>query len=62
VRDGDDEPTLREGGVLYRFAVIVDCGKCFPRGAATTLHFHPELRALCERVLGCGFVEAANFY
>ena len=47
------------GGATYRFAVVIDCGKCF--GAAQP-RFHPELKALVERILCIECYEVAGGY
>jgi hypothetical protein len=43
------------GGAAYRFALVVDCGKCFVEDA--TLAFAPELVALVENEFGRAFYE-----
>jgi hypothetical protein len=53
------EPFSIPGGVTYRFAVVVDCGKCFGDGIAS---FKPDLRELIEKVLGTGTYEAPDVY
>ena len=55
------ETTLDEGGVVHRFAIHVDCGKCIPREPPERA-FHPDLKALCESVLGVPMVEAGYVY
>ena len=61
VRDGRTGKTAeRPGGATYRFAVSVDCGKCFPRsGAAVAMN--RDLVAIVERTLGRSFYEVGTF-
>ena len=62
MRDGfTNAKTTIDGGILYRFGIVVDCGKCFPR-ARPSPWFRPELVRVCEHILGCAFVEAGVFY
>ena len=46
------------GGAAYRFALKVDCGKCFVDGAV----FAPELVALVEKEFGREFYEVGTKY
>lgn len=48
------ERRLVAGGALYRFALVVDCGKTFPESGAPC-SLHPELLGLLESVIGCRF-------
>ncbi|NUO47795.1 MAG: hypothetical protein HOV80_02945 [Polyangiaceae bacterium] len=59
LEDGWDKHVtkLRKGGVLHRFAIHVECGKCFPHSPPSPT-FHPELKRLCEDILRCSMVEA----
>ncbi len=47
------------GGVTYRFAVVVDCGKCFGN---RSMKFATELKALVESVLGVATYEVDDAY
>jgi hypothetical protein len=48
-----------QGGVTYRFALVIDCGKFFSR----KMHrFHHRLKALIERTLGIKTYEVQDFY
>jgi hypothetical protein len=48
------------GGAAYRFALKVDCGKCFVEDAA--LAFAPELVALLEEEFGREFLQIGAAY
>ena len=48
------------GGATFRFALVVDCGKCWPDDGA--FHVHPELRRLCEAHFGRPFDEIPSVY
>jgi hypothetical protein len=48
------------GGAAYRFALKVDCGKCFV--ADPTLAFAPDLVALVEAAFGRDFYEVGSKY
>jgi hypothetical protein len=54
-------PSEVAGGATFRFALVVDCGKCWPE-AEGGFHIHPDLRALCETHFGQPFYEIANVY
>jgi len=56
--DGSSE-SIR-GGAAYRFALKVDCGKCFVEDAS--LAFAPELVALLEEEFGREFVQIGAAY
>jgi hypothetical protein len=56
--DGSTE-SIR-GGAAYRFALKVDCGKCFVEDAA--LAFAPELVALLEEEFGREFLQIGAVY
>jgi hypothetical protein len=60
VRDGwtgDESDAV--GGVTYRFAIIVDCGKCWPESEATVT---PEFLAIVEKALGITTRVFRDFY
>jgi hypothetical protein len=48
------------GGATFRFAVVVDCGKCWPEGGE--FHVHPDLRRLTEAHFGRPFYEIVQVY
>jgi len=48
------------GGAAYRFALKVDCGKCFVEDAG--LAFDPELVALLEEEFGREFLQIGAVY
>ena len=56
--DGSTEEV--RGGAAYRFALKVDCGKCFARDAM--LAFAPELVALVEDEFGREMREVGSLY
>ncbi len=64
VRDGwTNELSKIKGGTTYRFAVVIDCGKCFPRDQRFwPLKIKPELNKLCQKVFNCSFYEVGDFY
>ena len=47
------------GGAVFRFAVEIDCGKCFPDSSVA---FSPEFRTICSDVLKCDFIEMENVH
>jgi hypothetical protein len=60
VRDGrTGEPNSVPGGACYRFAIVVDCGKCIP---GPNVKVAPRLRNLCQDKLGYSFYEIGDFY
>lgn len=59
-RDGWTGDGMRvQGGATYRFALVIDCGKCFGRRRH---RFHPQLKLLVERILGIETYEVQEFY
>jgi len=56
--DGTKTPT--RGGAAYRFALKIDCGKCFVADAG--LAFAPELVSLVEDEFGREFFEVGALY
>jgi hypothetical protein len=60
VRDGwTGDESEAAGGVTYRFAIIVDCGKCWPESEATVT---PEFLAIVEKALGITTRVFRDFY
>lgn len=51
-----------QGGAAYRFAIVIDCGKCFPRPFEPPLVVSPRLLDLCQRVLKTDFYQVGDFY
>jgi hypothetical protein len=49
-----------DGGATFRFALVVDCGKCWPRPA--DFGVHPDLKALCEASFGQPFYDVLDVY
>lgn len=47
------------GGTVFRFAVVMDCGKCRPEA---DVEFCAEFRGVCRDVLGCEFIEIGEMY
>jgi hypothetical protein len=60
VRDGrtGDEDVIM-GGACYRFAIVVDCGKCIPE---KNLKITPTLKTLCNTTFDCSFYEIGDYY
>jgi hypothetical protein len=56
-----NEPSSVPGGATFRFALVVDCGKCWPDDAGG-FHVHPELRRLCEAHFRRPFYEIVNVH
>jgi hypothetical protein len=56
----DGTTSTVRGGAAYRFALKVDCGKCFVEDAA--LAFAPELVALLEEEFGREFLQIGAVY
>jgi hypothetical protein len=60
VRDGrTGHEDIVKGGACYRFAIVVDFGKCIP---ADKVKIAPALKRLCETTLDCGFNEIGDYY
>ena len=53
-----DEQTL-PGGLTYRFAVVIDCGKCFGEAG---MSFAADLKHLVESTLGVATYEVEDVY
>jgi hypothetical protein len=51
------ESGLIPGGACYRFAIVIDCGKCLPDREQGNIVFDRELVRLCGRELGCSFYQ-----
>jgi hypothetical protein len=53
------------GGVTYRFAIVIDCGKCWHSDQSGGVERDPkasaEFVALCERALGCDLYQVGVF-
>lgn len=59
-RDGwTGQPFSILGGTAYRFALVVDCGKCF---GTRPLQLNSDLRRLIESTLGTNIYEVPDFY
>lgn len=59
-RDGwTGEEIETRGGTTYRFALVVDCGKCF---GSRPPRIHDELKRLVEETLDCQFYEVSEPY
>jgi hypothetical protein len=59
-RDGWTGTAIRvPGGMTYRFAVVIDCGKFFGR---RPLRFSPRLKSIIERTLDVETYEVPEFY
>jgi hypothetical protein len=54
------EPTEVRGGATFRFAFVIDCGKCWPDEPG--LGIEPELRRLCEAHFAQPFYEVIEVY
>ncbi len=60
VRDGrTGHEDMVNGGACYRFAIVVDCGKCIP---ANEVKIAPALKTLCKTTLGGDFYELGDYY
>jgi hypothetical protein len=63
VRDGwTGDKSLVKGGAIYRFAIVVDCGKCIPERRRVPIKANPRFVDLCQRVMGCAFYEIGDIY
>jgi hypothetical protein len=63
VRDGwTGDKSLVRGGTIYRFAVVIDCGKCIPERKCIPIKANPRLVDLCQRVTGHRFYEIGDIY
>jgi hypothetical protein len=63
VRDGwTGERSVVTGGAIYRFSVVIDCGKCIPERKHAPIRANPELVALCRKAFGHEFYEIGDIY
>ena len=63
VRDGwNGSKSIVRGGAIYRFAVVIDCGKCIPPRKSRLIRANPNLLSLCEHQLGTAFYEVGDVY
>ena len=63
VRDAwTGKKSLVIGGAMYRFAVVIDCGKCIPERGPSAIKANPLFLKLCERVMGHEFYEVGDIY
>ena len=62
-RDGftGNESAIK-GGAAYRFALVIDCGKCIPHPKKPPLKANPRLIELCQTVLRIEFYQVGDFY
>jgi hypothetical protein len=61
VRDGwTADKSFVEGGTIYRFAVVIDCGKCIPERRHVPIRANPSLVDLCQRAVGHRFYEVGD--
>jgi hypothetical protein len=56
-----NEESKVRGGATFRFAVVVDCGKCWPAGESG-FGANDELRKLCESHFNRSFYEVLDVY
>jgi hypothetical protein len=50
------------GGLTYRFAIAIDCGKSWPQESEQTPTLTPEFKRTCEGALGIPMYEVSYFY
>lgn len=63
IRDGwTNESSTITGGATYRFAVVVDCGKCLPPRDNGPIKVSLDLMALCRLVFETDFYEVGEIY
>jgi hypothetical protein len=55
-----NSPRLVPGGAAFRFALVIDCGKCWPQSSDFAVH--PELKTLCETCFAAPFYELLEVY
>jgi hypothetical protein len=70
-RPQDKETTIRDGitgaespimgGLTYRFAVVIDCGKSWPQDSDSMPRITAEFRRTCEAALGLRMYEVSYF-
>jgi hypothetical protein len=56
------EPLELMGGAAYRFAIVVDCGKCWDHGASQLPRGTRAFVDVCENVLGGELYQVSDFY
>lgn len=63
VRDGWTGEVIGEvpGGATYRFAIVVDCGKCLPAWNKR-IEVEPDFLAVCRNRLGCDLYQLTDLY
>jgi hypothetical protein len=49
------------GGVTFRFAIVFDCGKCFPR-SGRRIAAEPAFVRLLQEVMACSFYQIGDVY
>jgi len=54
-------PCTIPGGITYRFALMIDCGKSLPITLAPTNRLNPELVDRCQRHFGTTFYEVGAY-
>ncbi len=63
IRDGmTGEERSIMGGLTYRFAVVTDCGKSWPRDSDASPAILPAFKQMCETALGAPMYEVPYFY
>lgn len=63
VRDGwTGEKSWVSGGTIYRFAIVIDCGKCIPERKDAPIRANAALVELCQKVLGHEFYGVGDLY
>ena len=64
VREGWSNQVQRTiiGGATYRFAVVVDCGKCLPDLSGDLIRANPDFLNLCRRVFKTDFYQIGEIY
>ena len=50
------------GGITYRFAIVVDCGKSLPTNETAEPATTAEFKRVCEAALGVVLYEVAEFH
>ena len=63
IRDGfTGEESAIAGGLTYRFAISINCGKCWDQNATKNPAADQSLLALCEEVVGVKFCSINLFW
>jgi hypothetical protein len=63
VRDGwTNKRSVVSGGAIYRFAIVIDCGKCIPERKDNPIRANPTFVHFCQDSFGHCFYEVGDIH